>query len=118
MSFAPEVIMQNNTEAVTFFEKDLMNLCQNITLDSARVVFLSDYRCVLPLVNVTTAIIQSRSDKVVPSDVPVYMKQHLGIPTELKILSTDGHFPMLTVPSLLLDFLKEVLGVEKKQTKA
>ena len=56
-----------------------------------------------------TAIIQSKTDYVVPENVAQYMKKEMGdLHAKVHILTTQGHFPQLTAHSMLLKVLKHV----------
>ncbi|CAO2831887.1 unnamed protein product [Amaranthus hypochondriacus] len=110
-NFAPNTIGVNNSNAISEFEHSLKMMNPNTSLDVAKSVFLSDYRSILPQVQVRATIIQSKDDFVVPLFVGNYMKEKLGGLVNLTILDTHGHFPMLTNHSLLLNALSSVLGI-------
>lgn len=77
----------------------------DIALSVSKTVFLSDERFILPLVKVPCTIILSREDIVAPTFVACYLKENLGGITTVEILETQGHFPQLTAPDLLLGAL-------------
>ncbi|KAL3715892.1 hypothetical protein ACJRO7_007620 [Eucalyptus globulus] len=105
--FAPKPIALNNTSALMEFERSLGRLEPEIAVSVAKTVFLSDLRWALPKVLVPCSIIQSQEDVVVPVSVSYYMKSKIGNgSSEVKILRTQGHLPMLTAYPLLLDALK------------
>ncbi|GFP84150.1 probable strigolactone esterase d14 homolog [Phtheirospermum japonicum] len=109
--FAPVAIGVNNKDAILEFKRSLLRLSSQVALSTAKVVFLSDYRDVLPRVGVPTTIIQSQSDTIVPNPVAQYMQRKLGAQAKakLRILNTTGHFLQLTDPALLVRVLKEVI---------
>ncbi|KAK9266587.1 hypothetical protein L1049_021652 [Liquidambar formosana] len=111
-NFAPKAIYVNNKTAVTEYERSLGRMKPQIALSAARTVFLSDYRRVLPQVQVPCTIIQSKKDPSVPKSVAFYMKRKLGGHARVKILETEGHFPHLTAYPLLLDVLKRALPIK------
>ncbi|OMO51867.1 putative sigma factor sigb regulation protein rsbq [Corchorus capsularis] len=102
----------NNTEAIAKFENTLGRMKPEIALSAARSVFLSDLRAKLPQVKVPCTIIQSKKDSIVPESVAFYMKSKLGGDANVTILNTQGHFPHLTAPNLLLKVLKKALDIE------
>ncbi|XP_030457945.1 strigolactone esterase D14-like [Syzygium oleosum] len=105
--FAPTAIALNNTGALMEFEHSLGRIEPEIAVSVAKTVFLSDLRWALPKVPVPCSIIRSRKDIIVPASVSHYMKKKIGNGTsKVKILRTQGHFPMLTAYPLLLDALK------------
>ncbi|MET4108194.1 alpha/beta hydrolase [Hymenobacter sp. UYP22] len=59
--------------------------------------FLSDYRAVLPSVQVPALIVQCAQDTVAPAAVGEYLHSNLAGST-LKILDTEGHYPHLNAP--------------------
>ncbi|KAL0405048.1 UNVERIFIED_CONTAM: putative esterase KAI2 [Sesamum radiatum] len=94
------------------FSGSLGRLKPETALSAARSVFLTDNRNVLPHVHVPSTIIQSEKDIIVPESVAFYMKRRVGAPAKVIILKTQGHFPQLTVPNLLLRVLKQTLGIK------
>lgn len=109
--FVPLAIGVEDADAVAEFEGSLGRMKPETALSAARSVFLSDYRDVLHHVRVNATIIQSETDIVVPESVAYYMKTRMRAPASVTILETKGHFPHLTVPSLLLSVLKKALGI-------
>ncbi|KAM7505592.1 hypothetical protein LguiB_004496 [Lonicera macranthoides] len=111
-NFAPKAIIVNDTSAVSEFEHTFRRIKPKIALSAAKIVFLSDNRCVLSRVNVPCTIIQSEEDMVVPKSVASYMKKKLGGHAKVKILKTKGHYPQLSAYPLLLHVLKKVLKLK------
>ncbi|GFP84149.1 probable strigolactone esterase d14 [Phtheirospermum japonicum] len=107
-SFVPAAIGVNNTAAIEEFKSSLLRWSPQVALQTARAVFLKDYRRVLPYVHVPSTIIQSKEDIIVPKSVAYYIKRKLGAPARVRVLKTKGHFPHLTVPSRLLRVLKKI----------
>lgn len=88
------------------------SLCRtdpDIAKHFARVVFLSDYREILPKVTVPTLIVQSSEDFLAPLVVGEYIHSKLPDST-LKVISNVGHCPHLSAPyasmSATVDFLR------------
>ncbi|GAB2221512.1 hypothetical protein Drorol1_Dr00012695 [Drosera rotundifolia] len=88
----------NNKSAITEFQNDLLSMDPATTLSCAKVVFLDVNRSYLPQVTTLTHILNSKYDVVVPGSVASYT-----------IIDSEGHFPMLTAPDLLLANLKPIL---------
>lgn len=56
-------------------------------------------------VTVPCHIIQSQKDMAVPVEVAEYLSRNLGGWTSMDILETEGHFPQLTSPELVIPVL-------------
>ncbi|GAB4843742.1 hypothetical protein Ancab_013707 [Ancistrocladus abbreviatus] len=115
--FAQHVIIVNDSQAQLEFEQDLLRMDPTTTLGLSKVVFLSDWRVILPQVTVPTILMSSKEDHVVPVSVDYYMEKEMGGPTQLNLLPTSGHFPMLTAHDLLLRALGGVLGIKNSTSK-
>lgn len=109
--FVPLAIGAKDADAVAEFGGSLGGMKPEIAISAATTVFLSDHRNVLHRVGVNTTIIQSKTDMVVPESVAYYIKGRIRAPANVAILKTQGHFPRLTVPSLLLPVVKKALGI-------
>lgn len=109
--FAPKAIGVHDPAAIQEFKSSLGKMKPGIALDVAKTVFLSDHRWVLEHVHLPCTIIQSKDDFVVPTSVAHYRGKGLGKDTRIEILETQGHLPMLTGHSFLLDVLKKVLCI-------
>uniref|UniRef100_A0A7C8YL05 Uncharacterized protein n=1 Tax=Opuntia streptacantha TaxID=393608 RepID=A0A7C8YL05_OPUST len=59
-------IGMNDIHAISEFEQSLGKMNPEIALSAAQAVFLSDWRSILPPVQVPTTIIQSKTDYIVP----------------------------------------------------
>lgn len=93
-----------DADAVAEFGGSLGRMKPEISLTAARTVFLSDYRNVLPQVGVNTTIIFQNLWLITS-------REGSGLLPTVAILKTQGHFPHLTVPSLLLSVVKKALGI-------
>jgi len=101
----------NDINAISEFEQSLGKMNPEITLSAAQAVFLSDWRSILPRVQVPTTIIQSKTDYIVPENVALCKKQEMGDRhAKVHILTTQGHFPQSTAHSMLLKVLKHALA--------
>lgn len=76
----------------------------------ARATFFSDNRADLPKVTVPCLILQHRTDTLAPIGVGEYVHTHLAGST-LKVLDVQGHCAHMSEPSLVVDALREFLGV-------
>ena len=76
----------------------------------ARTTFFSDNRADLPKVTVPCLILQHRNDTLAPLGVGEYVHAHLAGST-LKVLDVQGHCAHMSEPSLVVDAMREFLGV-------
>ncbi|KAF2307724.1 hypothetical protein GH714_031236 [Hevea brasiliensis] len=106
--FAPRAVGVKNKQAISEFEDSLKRMKPKIAFSTAKTVFSSDLRSILPTVLVPCTIIQSEKDFAVPQFVAHYMKSKVGGQASVEILKTEGHFPHLTAYPLLLKALKRV----------
>ncbi|KAH9608614.1 hypothetical protein KSS87_000732 [Heliosperma pusillum] len=109
-AFAPLAVGGKDTSSIDKFEKTLKNMCPQVALSVAKLIFLSDYRHVLEQVNVPCTLICTSNDIVVPSSVPHYMQKRLvKSKSQVEVIDVDGHFPHLTAHVELLEVLGKVL---------
>ncbi|XP_074282483.1 strigolactone esterase D14-like [Silene latifolia] len=109
-TFARKAIGVNDRIAISAYENSLMKMNPNITLSVAKAAFLSDWRPLLPKVHVPTTIIHVKKDFAVPDKVAYFTKKRLGGHPKLIILRTQGHFPQLTAPVVLLKVLGTIIS--------
>jgi sigma-B regulation protein RsbQ len=109
--FAPRVMGNANHPKLS---EDLKNsFCSadpSITLDFARVAFLSDNRQDLPKLNTPSLILQTAEDIIAPLSVGAYMHQQTPRSTLVNMKAT-GHFPHLSAP---LETIAEIKGYLNK----
>ena len=108
---APVVSAQGASGAVTMELSD--SFCSTdpqVTKVFARTTFFSDNRADLPKVTVPCLILQHRTDTLAPIAVGEYMHAHLAGST-LKVLDVQGHCAHMSEPLLVVDALREFLGV-------
>lgn len=72
----------------------------------ARSIFLGDTRRYLSEVSVSSLVVQTARDAIVPMDAARYLQANLP-QSELAVLDTAGHYPQLTAPDLLARLLHE-----------
>ncbi|MED6205854.1 Strigolactone esterase rms3 [Stylosanthes scabra] len=108
--FAPLAVGADVPEAVREFSRTLFNMRPDITLFVSRTVFNSDLRGILGLVKVPCCIMQTARDHSVPASVATYMEEHLGGPSTVVWLDTEGHLPHLSAPSYLARQLEIALN--------
>jgi sigma-B regulation protein RsbQ len=108
---APVVSAQGASGAVTVELSD--SFCSTdpqVTKVFARTTFFSDNRADLPKVTVPCLILQHRTDTLAPIGIGEYVRAHLAGST-LKVLKVQGHCAHMSEPSLVVDALREFLGV-------
>ncbi|KAJ4967389.1 hypothetical protein NE237_019238 [Protea cynaroides] len=108
--YAPLVVGADVPAAVREFTRTLFNMRPDISLFVSKTVFESDLRDVLGMVRVPCCIIQTATDVSVPVSVAMYLKNHLGGRSTVKILNTEGHLPHLSAPTLLVQNLRRALS--------
>jgi pimeloyl-ACP methyl ester carboxylesterase len=96
------------SEAVQEFSAGLFSLRPDIALSTARMIFQSDYRRQLTLIGVPVVLLQSRSDIAVPDEVGEYLNTHIRN-SVLEVMPTEGHFPHLSAPEIVLPALQRHL---------
>ena len=108
---APVVSAQGASGAVTVELSD--SFCSTdpqVTKVFARTTFFSDNRADLPKVTVPCLILQHHTDTLAPIGIGEYVHAHLAGST-LKVLDVQGHCAHMSEPSLVVDALREFLGV-------
>lgn len=86
-------------ESSVEFKKTLFDMMPSITLFMARFLFNCDLRGKLGMVKVPCYIIRTGMDLCVPGCVTTFLKENLGGPSTIHILSVDGHLPHLSAPN-------------------
>ena len=108
---APVVSAQGASGAVTAELSD--SFCSTdpqVAKVFAHTTFFSDNRAELPKVTVPCLILQHRTDTLAPIGVGEYVHAHLAGST-LKVLDVQGHCAHMSEPPLVVDALREFLGV-------
>lgn len=75
----------------------------------ARLVFLGDYRALMPQVQVPALVVQCTGDVVVPVAVGQWLHEHLR-GSRLALLETAGHCPQLSEASRTAALIADYLG--------
>ncbi|KAL8129622.1 hypothetical protein V2J09_018777 [Rumex salicifolius] len=110
-AFAPMAVGNpNDIVSVDKFEGCLRAMRPDIALAVAKLIFLGDYRSVLEDVTAPCTVVQMKTDAVVPASVPYYIQAKLKVKSSVEMVNVDGHFPMLTAPSLLLHAVDKALA--------
>lgn len=91
--------------AVQEFSRTLFNMRPDIALSVLHTIFHCDMRQILSFVTVPCHIIQSMKDMAVPVVVSEYLHLHLGSPSIVEVLSSDGHLPQLSSPEIVVPVL-------------
>lgn len=101
--FAPMAVGGDmESVAVQEFSRTMFNMRPDISLSVLRTIFQSDIRQILCLVTVPCHIIQSTKDLAVPVVVAEYIHQHVGGPSVVEVMSTEGHLPQLSSPDVVI----------------
>jgi pimeloyl-ACP methyl ester carboxylesterase len=96
------------SEAVREFSDSLFSLRPDIALSTARMIFQSDYRKQLALIDAPVVLLQTRNDIAVPNEVGKYLGTHIRN-SILEVMPTEGHFPHLSAPEIVLSALQRHL---------
>lgn len=77
----------------------------------AKLIFLGDYRDRLEEVTTPCTLVKTNKDLAVPDVVPCYMKtKMIKAESNIEVVNVDGHFPMLTAHSQLIDVIQRVVA--------
>ncbi|KAH9324522.1 hypothetical protein KI387_004700 [Taxus chinensis] len=112
--FASMAVGSQFHDAVHKFRKTLLAMRPDIAYFVGKQVFESDERSILREVKVPCLVIQSKKDIIAPLFVAEYLKTHLGRKgkTQVEILQTQGHFPQLSIPSLVIRAFQRIILTE------
>jgi sigma-B regulation protein RsbQ len=103
--FAPVAVNAvPGSAAVREFAEGLFALRPDIALNTARVVFQSDLRDRLPLLDVPVSILQMRDDVAVPIAVGEYLRDTIAA-ADFEVIAAQGHLPHLSAPAAVIDAL-------------
>lgn len=104
--FAPLVVGGDmDSVAVQECSRTLFNMRPDIALSVFRTIFESDLSDLLPHVTVPCHIIQSSKDFAVPVSVAEYLHRNLGGKSIVEIVSTEGHLPQLSSPTITIPLI-------------
>ena len=108
-AFAPQAMGNaDKPELSQDLNESLCSADPAITLDFARLTFLSDNRNDLPKLQTPCLILQTADDIVAPLHVGAYM--HQAIPgSTLVYMKATGHFPQLSAPEETIKEIKKYL---------
>lgn len=99
----------NCDQAKQDYGRSISAMKSDVALSIAQIIFQSDFRSILPQVTVPCHVVQCQKDIVVPVEVAEYMRCNLGGWASVEILPTDGHFPQMATPGLLIPVLLRCL---------
>ncbi|PWG80409.1 alpha/beta fold hydrolase [Pararcticibacter amylolyticus] len=77
------------------FANLLLSLRPDIALETAKAIFQSDYRHLLPKINHDVLILQASNDIAVPQEVGTYLNEQLKNSTLITV-NAEGHFPHMS----------------------
>lgn len=105
-ALAPAVAMNpERPEVQAELEERFCELAPEVAYDFARATFLADYRAELAAVPVSSLVLYSRTDAIVPPGVIDFMREHLPRATFLE-LDASGHLPHLSDPEQTAEALR------------
>jgi pimeloyl-ACP methyl ester carboxylesterase len=104
--FAPVIAGEAFPEFAVEFANGLRDMPPKIAIQIARFIFESDFRHILPAIDVPTVIIQPNEDPAVPIAVGEYLQNNLKN-SVLHVIKARGHLPHLTAPYAVLHCLKD-----------
>ncbi|MDD3326160.1 MAG: alpha/beta hydrolase [Zoogloea sp.] len=109
-AYAPMAISDEHPAHFTkAFAAGLAAIPQENVLTIACSVLQSDYRAVLPKVQVPTLIIQPSADVAVPREVAEYLHAHIR-GSQLRVIEARGHLPHITTPDEVLHPIEDFLA--------
>lgn len=107
--FALAAVGADVPHAVEDFSAGLLAMRPDITVQIARMIFESDVRKLLPLLDVPTVLIHARGDVAVPEPVAEYLRTHIA-GSRLEWIGTRGHMPHMSAPDEIAAVLRAHLG--------
>ncbi|KAJ7537193.1 hypothetical protein O6H91_12G102000 [Diphasiastrum complanatum] len=109
-TFAPLVVGADFPAAVEEFSRTVLGIQAGVAVHVAKLIFLGDYRSILPAVTVPCHVIQTQKDFAVPGNVAKYLHRRLGgRHSTLDILETEGHLPQISAPTILAPILVKLI---------
>jgi sigma-B regulation protein RsbQ len=107
--FAPIIVGEPLPEYVREFTAGLLNMPVEVAIQTAKFIFQSDFRHILPEIDVPTVLIQPKNDPAVPVAVGEFLKDQLRNST-LDVIDARGHLPHLTAPYAVLHCLHKAFA--------
>ena len=90
------------------FAESLLAIRPDIALSVSKVIFESDVRDQLPVLDVPTLLLQSQHDIAVPPEVADYLHTHIR-GSILQQLDAEGHFPHISAPDVVVKAIQSFL---------
>lgn len=104
--FAPFAMNQPENPALgQEFTQSLASMRPDISVEIARFIFFSDFRSEVARLQLPVQILQAQQDIVVPEAVGHYLHKHIR-GSDLRWLSTTGHFPHMARPEEVIDAVR------------
>jgi sigma-B regulation protein RsbQ len=101
--FAPQMMGNSDKpDLAREFLRSLKSYDSRTAFTVMRGAFTSDFRGVIPRVNIPVLVLQSHDDMAVPADSALWLAEHLPN-GQLQVLDTTGHFPHVVSPKLVAD---------------
>ncbi|GBG82794.1 hypothetical protein CBR_g36325 [Chara braunii] len=118
--FAPLAIDGDvESEAVQEFSRTLFSMRPDIALATAKAIFQSDCRSVLPLVTCPVHLLHSTKDYAVPGYVGHYMQAKLynSASLHMEFMPTYGHLPHIKMPGVVNPYLLRHIWMKYDEEK-
>ncbi|MEQ8390933.1 MAG: alpha/beta hydrolase [Thalassospira sp.] len=103
--FAPMIVGESSPAFVLEFTAGLLQMPQKVALQTAKFIFQSDFRALLPEISTPCVVIQPKRDPAVPVKVGQYLHEKLQT-SDLHVIDSSGHLPHLTAPYAVLAHLR------------
>ncbi len=104
--FAPAAMANSDRPLLAHdFAETLKEIRPDIAQSVAKVIFQSDYRKEVPLLNINTLLLQANNDIAVPLEVAQYLQHNIKNST-LMMVDAEGHFPHISAPEEVVSAIK------------
>lgn len=107
--FAPAAMANPDRPQLTEnFAHTLGSIRPDIAQSVARVIFQSDHRKDLPLLETETLILQTKQDIAVSMEAAEYLHRHIKN-SRLQVVDAEGHFPHISAPNEIITAIKSFI---------
>ena len=107
--FAPAAMANADRPALAqSFAETLKSVRPDIAQSVARVIFQSDHRKDVPLLQKQTLLLQTSNDIAVPIEVAEFLHKNISNST-LIVMKAEGHFPHISAPDEVIAALKSFI---------
>lgn len=92
------------------FARTLSAIRPDVAQSVARVIFQSDHRSILSMINTPTLLLQTKHDIAVPQEVAIYLHHNIAN-SELVIIDAEGHFPHISAAKEVAECIQNYIGL-------